>query len=283
MSRVQLQGTNTRMNEKRTIIITGAASGIGLATAQALLGKGHRVAIVDVNEEAVERCRAELLPNDNVHIITASASDEEGAARAVAETTERFGRIEVLFNNAGIGVGSLRDDAEVRHPTIEELTPDDYLRFFGVNVLAAVTMTRACIASLKSAPWGRIINNTTSYMTMHRVQPYGATKSGLESVSAVWADELKDTGITVNVVVPGGPTDTPMVKDIGLPRQQMLHPGVLTPPIDWLISTEADGVTGRRFVAGRWDISVSPAAAAAKCARSIGWPELTGDVVWHGR
>ncbi|MGK0169972.1 MAG: peptide deformylase, partial [Gammaproteobacteria bacterium] len=169
MSRVQFQGTNTRMNEKRTIIITGAASGIGLATAQALLGKGHRVTIVDVNEEAIERCQAQLLPNDNVHIIAASASDEEGAARVVAETTERFGRIEVLFNNAGIGVGSLREDAEVRSPTIEELTPDDYLRFFGVNVLAAVTMTRACIASLKSAPWGRIINNTTSYMTMHRV------------------------------------------------------------------------------------------------------------------
>ncbi|MCH9673785.1 MAG: hypothetical protein K0U93_20260, partial [Gammaproteobacteria bacterium] len=108
-------------------------------------------------------------------------------------------------------------------------------------------------------------------------------KSGLESVSAVWASELEGTGITVNIVVPGGPTDTPLVKDIGMPRQQMLRPDVLVPPLQWLISEEADGLSGRRFVAGRWDTALTPAAAAAKCARSIGWPELTGDVVWGSK
>ena len=133
---------------------------------------------------------------------------------------------------------------------------------------------------MQRAGWGRIIINSTSSLTMHRVQPYGAVKSALESTAAVWAKELEGTGITVNVVVPGGPTDTPFVAEIGIPREKMLRPAVMAPPVQWLMRDEANGLTGRRFVAGHWDTSLAPAAAAAKIARSIAWPELTGDVIW---
>ena len=78
---------------------------------------------------------------------------------------------------------------------------------------------------MRRAGWGRIVNNTTSYRTMLRVLPYGAVKAALESISAVWADELKGAGIMVNVLVPGGPTDTPFISDAaGWPREQMLKP-----------------------------------------------------------
>ncbi|MEM7253869.1 MAG: SDR family oxidoreductase [Pseudomonadota bacterium] len=271
------------MDESRSVVITGGASGIGKAVGQRLRGAGHRITLVDRDADAIAECAAEFGSSDAWLLIEGDAACEETARSVVDETVSRFGGVDVLFNNAGIGVGSLRDDAEVALPTIEELTPEIYRRFFEVNMLCAVTMTRAVIGPLKQRGWGRIINNTTSYMTMHRVQPYGATKSGLESISAVWAKELEGTGITVNVVVPGGPTDTPFVKEIGLSRQQMLRPDVLAPPIEWLISSQADGLTGRRFVAGHWDVTIDPAAAAAKCARSIAWPELTGDVVWQGR
>jgi NAD(P)-dependent dehydrogenase (short-subunit alcohol dehydrogenase family) len=264
----------------RNVLITGAASGIGKAVASALLGDGHKVTVVDVNAEALATAEKDLGPGDRVHFVEADITSDADCERAVAESVKRFGSLQALFNNAGIGMGVIRGDAEVNHPPIEELTPDIWERFFAVNCLGPIRMTRAAIAELKTGGWGRIINNSTSYLTMLRVQPYGAVKSALESTSAVWAKELDGTGITVNIVVPGGPTDTPFVVEIGIPRQNMLRPAVMAPPIQWLMSDESNGFTGRRIVAGHWDTTLAPATAAAKVARTIGWPELTGDVIW---
>jgi NAD(P)-dependent dehydrogenase (short-subunit alcohol dehydrogenase family) len=116
---------------------------------------------------------------------------------------------------------------------------------------------------------------------MLRVLPYGATKSALESMSAVWALELDGSGITVNVLVPGGPTDTPFIDDAaGWPRDQMLRPSIMGPPISWLMSDASNGVTGRRFTAQHWDAALPPEAAAKKAARDIGWPELAAGPAW---
>lgn len=272
------------MNQQatRTALVTGAASGIGRAIAQALLGDGHRVTVLDRNPGALADCEREMGPPERLHLVEADVTSDADCERAVAGTVERFGGLDALVNNAGLGVSSLRHDAEVNHPSIDELTPEIWQRFLDVNLLGAVRMTRAALAHLRASGRGRIVNNTTSYLTMLRVQPYGAVKSALESASAVWAKELDGTGVTVNVVVPGGPTDTPFVGEIGIPRDRMLRPSVMAPPIQWLMSAEADGFTGRRIVAGHWDAGLAPATAAAKVARPIGWPELTGDVIWAG-
>ena len=266
----------------RNVMITGAASGIGKAVASALLGDGHRVTVIDINEQSLATAEQYLGPHDRVHFVHADITKDADCERAVAESVQRFGSLQVLNNNAGLGMGVVREDGEINHPSIEELTPEIWQTFFNVNCLGPIRMTRAAIGELKTGGWGRIINNTTSYLTMLRVQPYGAIKSALESTSAVWAKELDGSGITVNVVVPGGPTDTPFVRDIGMPRQKMLRPAVMAPPIQWLMKSESDGFTGRRIVAGHWDVTLAPATAAAKVARSIGWPELTGDVIWLG-
>jgi NAD(P)-dependent dehydrogenase (short-subunit alcohol dehydrogenase family) len=116
---------------------------------------------------------------------------------------------------------------------------------------------------------------------MLRVMPYGAAKAAVESMSAVWASELAESGVTVNVLVPGGPTDTPLISDAsGWPREKMLRPQIMGPPIAWLMSDEANGVTGRRITAARWDATLAPAAAAERAGRAIGWPELGADAVW---
>src|SRR6266702_3325213 len=133
------------------------------------------------------------------------------------------------------------------------------------------------LAAHRRRGWGRIINNTTSFRTMLRVLPYGATKAALESMSAVWANELDGSGITVNVLIPGGPTDTPFIADgSGWPRDRMLRPQIMGPPALWLLSDASGSVTGRRIVAARWDASLSGPEAAA---RAIGWPELAADAV----
>jgi len=145
-------------------------------------------------------------------------------------------------------------------------------------VRAPMLVTRAAVPEMKRRGWGRIINNTTSFRTMLRVLPYGATKAALESMSAVWAKELDGSGITVNVLIPGGPTDTPFIADgSGWPRDRMLRPQIMGPPALWLLSDASGSVTGRRIVAARWDASLSGPEAAA---RAIGWPELAADAVW---
>ena len=101
-------------------------------------------------------------------------------------------------------------------------------------------LTQAALPHMRKGGFGRVINNTTSFRTMLRVLPYGATKSALESMSAIWAAELKADGITVNVLIPGGPTDTPFISDgAGWDRAKMLRPAIMGPPACWLISDEA--------------------------------------------
>ena len=269
-------------DKSRVVLLTGAAGGLGTVMTTALLEAGHAIAAVDRNTAALEKLstvaaphRARFLP-----IVTDVAIAAQCEA-AVAKTIVHFGRIEGIINNAGIGSSSLRPDAEKNLPSIEELTPEIWDRFFAINVHPALILMRAALAPMRQQKWGRIVNNTTSFRTMLRVLPYGATKSALESMSAVWAAELAGSGITVNVLVPGGPTDTPFVGEgSGWKREQMLRPRIMAQPACWLMSDAADTFTGRRITAAEWDIAL-PADEAAQCAsRPIGWPELANQTAW---
>jgi NAD(P)-dependent dehydrogenase (short-subunit alcohol dehydrogenase family) len=268
----------------RVIILTGAAGGIGRAIAQSLLADGHCIAAVDRDAGALRRLTDEFQESSaagRLHTIVQDLGLARACEEVVVSAAEHFGRVEAVINNAGIGVSSIRPDAEVSHPTIEELTSDIWDRFFAVNVRAPMLMVRAALPHMKTAGWGRIVNNTTSYLTMLRVLPYGATKAALEAMSAVWAAELAETGITVNVLIPGGPTDTPFIaNDSGFPREQMLKPEIMGPPASWLLSDASRLMTGQRITAARWDRQCPPTEAAKASARAIGWPELSGDVIW---
>ena len=264
----------------RVVLITGAAGGLGTVMTAALLKDGHAVAAVDRSAEALNRLAA-ALGRERLLPIEAELSQPEACARAVAAAAAHFGRLEGVVNNAGIGMSAIRPDAESNHPGIAEMNAVTWDRFFAINVRAPLLVTQAALPHLKRAGWGRIVNNTTSYRTMLRVLPYGATKAALESMSAVWALELERTDIGVNVLVPGGPTDTPFIDDAsGWPREQMLRPAIMAAPISWLMSDASNGVTGKRFTAQHWDASISPDAAASKAGRDIGWPELAIGPAW---
>ena len=265
----------------RVILLTGAAGGIGRVMAEALLAAGHSVAAVDRDAAGLARFADVPGARERLYAIAADLTGEAGCLAAVAAARQRFGTIDAVVNNAGIGMSSLCPDAEARHPSIEELGAEHYDRFLAIFVRAPATLVRAVLPDMKARGWGRIVNNTTSYLTMLRVMPYGAAKAALESMSAVWAKELEKSGITVNVLVPGGPTDTPMISDAaGWPREKMLRPQIMGPPIAWVMSDEAGGFTGRRITAARWNGQLAPAAAAERASRAIGWPELGADAVW---
>lgn len=273
------------MNESsRAALITGGAGGIGGAMAEALARDGVNTAIVDIDQDGGPRRAAEInerCGSDRVVFMAGDVTKESSCNDAVAACVERFGRIDILVNNAGVGVSSIRPDAERNHPSIEELDRALWEKFFATNVTGPMLMVRAAVPHMRAGGWGRVINNTTSFFTMLRVLPYGASKAALESMSAIWAAELAGSGITVNVLVPGGPTDTPFVGDeSGIPRDKMLKPAVMGAPARWLASRDSDGVTGQRFVAALWDASKGDAEAAKAAGAPIGWPELAKSVVW---
>ena len=270
----------------RVVFLTGAAGGIGVSMTDALLAAGHRVAAIDRDAKALDRLSARHAEandqgKDRLHPVLADLTHAAGCERAIAAARARFGAIEAIINNAGIGMSSVRPDAEAHAPGIEELTPEIWDGFMAIFVRAPLMLVRAALPDMKKRGFGRVINNTTSYATMLRVLPYGAAKAALESMSAVWAKELDGSGITVNVLVPGGPTDTPLIADeSGWPRDKMLRPEIMGPPTAWLVSDEAKNFSGRRITAARWDKTLPEAEAAMRASRAIGWLELSADAVW---
>jgi NAD(P)-dependent dehydrogenase (short-subunit alcohol dehydrogenase family) len=97
----------------------------------------------------------------------------------------------------------------------------------------------------------------------------------LEAFSAIMAKDLAGTGVTVNVLVPGGVTNTGMVPlEAGYDRAEMIQPAVMAPPLNWLVSDAAGGLTGRRFLAVHWDPSLPPEEAATKAGAPVAWSEM---------
>jgi len=102
--------------------------------------------------------------------------------------------------------------------------------------------------------------------------PYGPSKAALEAATLAWSRDLDGTGVTVNVLIPGGAADTRMVPVAIAPdRAALVQPKVMVAPIQWLMSRHSDGVTGRRFIGKDWDPALDPAAAAAISGAPAAW------------
>jgi|TARA_Y100001934_G_scaffold7710_1_gene10408 NAD(P)-dependent dehydrogenase (short-subunit alcohol dehydrogenase family) len=271
--------------DTRVAIITGGAGGIGTAMARRMLVDGHRLALLDIDGDAAARVADTLnheVGSNSVLGVAGDVSDPGQCDQAVSTVSDAFGQVDILVNNAGFGACHIRPDGEKNLLTLEELTPEVWGQFFATNINGALHMIRAVLPGMKARGWGRIINVTTSFFTMLRSMPYGATKAALEAGSAAWAKELDGTGVTVNVVVPGGPTDTPFLKpESEMDPAKMLKPEVMGPPIAWLSSDAASNVTGQRFIGGLWDPAKPEAEAIAAAGSAAGWPDLAAaTVIW---
>ena len=130
------------MSGGRVVLLTGAAGGLGTVMTTALLDAGHKVAALDRDAAALDRL-ADRLKNqrDTMLFIGADVAVEGECKAAVDETVAHFGRIDGLVNNAGIGMSSIRPDAETRHPGIEELSPEIWDRFYAINVRGPMMLT----------------------------------------------------------------------------------------------------------------------------------------------
>jgi NAD(P)-dependent dehydrogenase (short-subunit alcohol dehydrogenase family) len=260
-------------SDNKAVIVTGAASGIGLAMTIGLLTAGHDVTAVDRNATALAalETRGERLKG-KVNVLTADLAHPDSFATIVGAHLIKFGRIDALVNNAGIGQAAIRDNQRRDPLRFWETTPEQWSRFLAVNATAPINMARAVLPYMLAAKQGRIVTVTTSLGTMVRegYLLYGSSKAAAESAMAVLAADLTGTGITSNVLVPGGMTDTPLVGDSG-DRARMLRPEIMAVPLLWLLSDEAAGVNGKRFIAADWDTSLPAAQAADRAGAPIAW------------
>ena len=259
-------------SDSKAVIVTGAASGIGLTMTMGLVEAGHHVIATDRNGAALGEIAAKAKGGKGKLLtVTADLEQPDSFAHIAATALVELGRIDALVNNAGIGQASLRQ-GERRPIRFWETTPAQWARFMAINGAGPINMARAVLPYMLAARRGSIVTVTTSLGTMVRegYLLYGSSKAAAESAMAVLAADLAGTGVTSNVLVPGGVTDTPLVGEAPN-REKMLKPGIMVPPLLWLLSEEARAVNARRFVAADWDASLAPARAAEKAGVPIAW------------
>src|SRR5882757_1529042 len=223
--------------QRKTAIVTGAASGMGRVMALGLSEAGFDVVAVDRNASALATLPAPIKS------VAADLAQQSSFDRIVSETISAFGRIDVLINNAGIGQAAIRADQRRKPLRFWEVTPEQWSQFVTVNATSVIMMSRAVLPHMLKANQGRIITVTTSLGTMVRegYLLYGSSKAACEAAMASLSADLAGTGVTSNILVPGGTTNTPLVGEAGDPAK-MLQPEIMAPPLLWLLSDEATAV-----------------------------------------
>ncbi len=144
-------------------------------------------------------------------------SSDEGSQALVGAALARFGHLDILVNNAGLNLETVCGPGEPVATNFRNLPPAHYRRILEVNSVAPFLMARAAVEPMIERKWGRIIGVTTSLDTMWRkgMIPYGGSKAAHEATAAAMAEELAGTGVTVNILVPGGPVNTRMTAGFG--------------------------------------------------------------------
>jgi len=272
----------------KVALVTGAGRGLGRVMTLGLLAAGASVAAVELDTEALDgtgQAAEASGAGERILDVIADITRDESAPKIVRAITERFGHLDILLNNAGVNMSLFRRADMKPSGKFWEVTPQEFRRIIEVNVVGTFLMTRAALPVMFKQRWGRIINVTTSLDTMYRggIQPYGGSKAANEAHLLALAQELEGTGVTANVLVPGGAADTRMVSIGQEPdRSKLIAPEVMVPPLVWLCSNESDGVNGQRFIAMRWDGALPAAEAAKKAGAPAAWQQLGRQAILPG-
>jgi len=193
----------------KTALVTGAARGIGLATAKRFLADGWQVALLDIDGENLQRTFTALDKPDVTLAITGDVADPKTATNAADAITKRFGRLDALVNNAGIAI----------FKPILDVTYEDWSRVLAVNLTGPFLVTQAAAPLMRDSGGGAIVNITSiSGLRASTLRTaYGTSKAGLAHLTKQQAAELASLGIRVNAVAPG-PVDTAMAKAVHTPE-----------------------------------------------------------------
>ena len=264
----------------KVALVTGAAHGLGAASALGLAQAGASVLLCDRDEAALQAAATSLaraIGGPRVGWLKVDVTSQEDVDRAVDLADQTWGRIDILLNNAGTGPQIIRSSYLSDPLRCWEPPVDLWRRIMEVNAIAPYALARAVLPGMLSRGWGRIISVSTTWETMLRpgFASYGPSKAALEAMSAAMARELAGTGVTVHTLHPGGPVDTAQVPvDIGVPRDKLLRPEVMVPALRWLASDASSDSTGLRVTAALWRQDLADSANLAAACEPVAWPQL---------
>ncbi|WP_460450502.1 SDR family NAD(P)-dependent oxidoreductase [Alsobacter sp. SYSU BS001988] len=194
---------------RRVALVTGAARGIGLATARRFLAEGWRVALLDIDEERLARSVEELAEPDSVLALPGDVADAATVFAAFETLARRFGRLDALVNNAGTAV----------FKPILDTTPEEWRRVLDVNLTGPFLCAQAAAPLMSEAGGGAIVNITSiSGLRASTLRvAYGTSKAALAHLTRQQAVEFAGLGVRVNAIAPG-PVDTAMAKEVHSPE-----------------------------------------------------------------
>lgn len=236
----------------RVVVITGGASGMGLASAQRLARKGYRVALLDLNSEAAEAEAAALRTEGHDSIgVQVDVGDRDSIYAAMDKVREAYGPIEILVTSAGIsGFGNFW-----------ETTPEDWDRMIRINLSGTWHCAQAVVGDMMAAKWGRLvlISSSSVQTGVRNMAHYVASKGGVVGLTRALAIELSPHGITTNHIPPGfiitpmteaslSQGDLPDYDQIAQTHVPVRRPGRpedIAAALEYLVSDDAGYITGQ--------------------------------------
>jgi 3-oxoacyl-[acyl-carrier protein] reductase len=212
----------------KVAVITGAASGIGRAISIGFAAEGASVVAADINVAGLAEIEGE-----RILAVPTDVTREAEVQRLIQTACERFGRIDILFNNAGLG-GNTR---------IESLADGEFEKVVSVHLFGGLYGLRAAMPVMRAQGYGRIVNMVSrgAEAAAPAWASYGAAKAGLFALTRIAASECRDVDILINGMIPG-PTRTGMMT-----RGDLQEPEAVVPSAIWMATLPTGGPTGKVF------------------------------------
>jgi NAD(P)-dependent dehydrogenase (short-subunit alcohol dehydrogenase family) len=237
----------------RVAIVTGGGRGLGRSIALAYAGAGADVVISAARNADEAETVAELgasLPG-SIQAVQADVTVAGDVERLVARALDISGRIDVLVNNAARGMRFVNPRFMTDPQAFWEADPEAWALVIETNIVGVFLMSRAVVPHMIAAGGGSIINVTINHSTMVRrgFSPYGPSKAALEAMTSVWAAELEGTGVHINLLAPGGATNTGMIPDSVPEGVELLDPDIIAPAALHLALAQTSGA---RILATEW-------------------------------
>ncbi len=237
-------------------VITGASDGLGFAMARALLKNGATVAISSRPGDKLNKAAA-VLKSEGLKALSLpmDVRNEQSVNDAAAYIKKHWGRVDMLVNNAGLGMGRVNPRFATDPKPFYEISLDGFRDVIDTNLTGYFIAAKAFVPLMIAQGKGRIVNISTGLATMKRknMAPYGPSRAGSEALSNIMTDELREFGIDVNVLLPGGAVDTGLIPEESrkefMRRPDLLKANIMEEPILFLASEKAAGLSGERIIA----------------------------------
>src|SRR6185503_10963625 len=246
-------------------LVSGSTSGLGLAMAAALADAGASVAVSGRSGERAAGVARRL--GDGAFGVELDVRDEGSVVSAVDEVWRRLGGLDLLVNNAGIGMRTVNPRFLEEPQPFWAVAPDGFRDVVETKLSGCFLLARAVVPRMLDAGGGRVVTISMNESTMTRrgFVPYGPAGAGVEALARVMAADLADSPVRANMLLPGGATATGMIPDERVSAELgsgLLDPGIMGPPIVWLASPEAAEVHDERIAAVEFEAWLAERRAA---------------------